>query len=114
MSIPSASGLDGVVVADTALSDVDDRLKLAHVVEREAERLLAEHHPERNLRANVEFYTAVLLEASGIPRTLFSPTFAASRVVGWLAHVDEQRRVGRLIRPASKYVEPAAIVPSPS
>jgi len=81
-----------------------DRLTLAHAVEREAERLLAERHPERPLRANVEFYTAVLLDAIGIPRTLFSPIFAASRVVGWCAHVEEQRRVGRLIRPASIYV----------
>ena len=81
-----------------------DRLALAHAVEREAERVLAERHPERPLRANVEFYTAVLLDAIGIPRTLFSPMFAASRVVGWCAHVEEQRRVGRLIRPASIYV----------
>jgi len=61
-------------------------------VEREAERVLAERHPERSLRANGEFYTAVLLEAIGIPRTLFSPTFAASRVVGWCAHVDNRSR----------------------
>jgi len=85
-----------------------ERLALARAVEREAERLLAERHPGRSLRANVEFYTAVLLEAIGIPRTLFSPTFAASRVVGWCAHVDEQRRVGRLIRPASTYIGSAA------
>jgi citrate synthase len=83
-----------------------ERLPLARVVEREAERLLAERHPGRHLRANVEFYTAVLLDGLGIPRTLFSPMFAASRVVGWCAHVDEQRAVGRLIRPASVYVGP--------
>jgi len=81
-----------------------ERLGLARAVEREAEKLLAERHPDRPLRANVEFYTAVLLDAVGIPRTLFSPLFAASRVAGWCAHVEEQRRVGRLIRPASKYV----------
>jgi citrate synthase len=88
-----------------------DRLTLAHTVEHEAEHLLAKRHPGRSLHANVEFYTAVLLDALGIPRTLFSPMFAASRVVGWCAHVEEQRRVGRLIRPASIYVgptEPAA------
>jgi citrate synthase len=83
------------------------RLAMARAVEREAEALLAERHPERRLRANVEFYTAVLLEAVGIPRPLFSPTFAASRVAGWCAHVDEQRRKGRLMRPLSKYVGPA-------
>jgi citrate synthase len=85
-----------------------DRLAIARAVEREAERLLAERHPERPLRANVEFYTAVLLDGVGIPRTLFSPMFAASRVVGWCAHVAEQRAVGRLIRPGSTYVGPAA------
>jgi citrate synthase len=85
-----------------------NRLALAHAVEREAEQLLAERHPERPLRANVEFYTAVLLDAIGITRELFSPLFAASRVVGWCAHVEEQRRVGRLIRPASIYIGPTA------
>jgi citrate synthase len=85
-----------------------DRLTLARAVEREAERVLAERHPDRPLKANVEFYTAVLLDAAGVPRTLFSTLFAASRVVGWCAHVDEQRKVGRLIRPASTYVGPPA------
>jgi citrate synthase len=80
------------------------RLPLARAVEREAEQLLAARHPHRNLHANVEFYTAVLLDALGVPRTVFTPLFAASRVVGWCAHIDEQREVGRLIRPASTYV----------
>jgi citrate synthase len=80
------------------------RLELARAVESAAERQLAERHPERPLRANVEFYTAVLLEALGIPRAAFSPTFAAARVAGWCAHVREQRETGRLIRPTSRYV----------
>lgn len=80
-----------------------ERLQLAKAVEREAEVLLAERHPERQLRANVEFYTSVLLEAVGVPRPLFSPTFAVSRVAGWCAHYDEQRRRGRLMRPLSRY-----------
>lgn len=82
-----------------------ERLRLARLVEREAEALLATRHPDRPLRANVEFYTAVLLEAIGLPRALFTPTFAVSRVAGWCAHVAEQRAVGRLIRPQSQYVE---------
>jgi citrate synthase len=49
----------------------------------------------------------VLLEAVGLPRALFSATFAAGRVVGWCAHVAEQRATGRLIRPASRYVGPS-------
>jgi len=82
------------------------RLDLARATERAAERVLAAAHPERPLRANVEFYTAVLLEAASVPRAAFSPTFAVSRVAGWCAHVEEQRQTGRLIRPASRYVGP--------
>jgi citrate synthase len=82
------------------------RIGLARAVEREAERLLAERHPGRALRANVEFYTAVLLEAVGIPRALFTATFAAGRVAGWCAHYGEEREGGRLMRPSSRYVGP--------
>ena len=103
---PRAAALERAVTALEADGMPSDRLALARAVEREAERLLADRHPHRHLRANVEFYTAVLLDALGIPRTLFSPLFAASRVVGWCAHVDEQRAVGRLIRPSSDYVGP--------
>ncbi|AKT42248.1 citrate synthase [Chondromyces crocatus] len=80
------------------------RLDLSRAVEKAAERALEVKHPDRPLRANVEFYTAVLLEAVGLPRELFSPTFAVGRIAGWCAHVDEQRRTGRLIRPNSRYV----------
>jgi citrate synthase len=83
------------------------RLPLARAVERAATELLAGRHPERALRTNVEFYTAVLLDALGIDRRLFSATFAVGRVIGWYAHIEEQRRSGRLIRPASRYVGPS-------
>jgi citrate synthase len=83
---------------------VTPRLALARAVEKTAERLLAERHPGRALRANVEFYTSVLLDAVGVPRSLFAAIFASARTVGWCAHVDEQRRTGRLIRPMSRYV----------
>jgi citrate synthase len=83
------------------------RLELARAVERAAEQVLRRKHPDRPLRTNVEFYTAVLLDVLGFPREMFSPLFACGRVVGWLAHVDEQRRTGRLIRPESRYVGPA-------
>jgi citrate synthase len=81
-----------------------DRLALARAVERAAEAALQARHPDRPLRANVEFFTAVLLEAVGLPREAFSPTFAVGRAAGWCAHVIEQRACGRLIRPASRYV----------
>jgi citrate synthase len=82
------------------------KLELARAVERAAEAALAARHPDRPLKANVEFYTAVLLDAVGLSRTLFTPAFAVGRVAGWCAHVAEQRRVGRLVRPASRYVGP--------
>ncbi len=93
-------------IADDAAAPIAERLELARAVEREATSLLAAAHPDRALRANVEFYTAILLEAIGIPRGLFSATFAAARAAGWTAHVDEERRKGRLIRPSSLYVGP--------
>lgn len=82
------------------------RLTLARAVEQAAAKLLQERYPDRPLRANVEFYTAVLLDAIGLPAELFSACFAVGRVVGWCAHVDEQRRYGRLVRPQSRYVGP--------
>jgi citrate synthase len=82
------------------------RLALAQAVERAAAQLLAERKPDRPLQANVEFYTAVVLDAVGLPAAAFAPAFAAGRSVGWAAHVLEQRRVGRLIRPDSRYVGP--------
>lgn len=81
-------------------------LALARAVERAAEGVLRARYPERPLHANVEFYTAVLLDSIGLPRELFSPTFAVGRVAGWFAHIEEQRRARRLIRPASRYVGP--------
>lgn len=82
------------------------RLEIARRVEAAAERLLARRYPDRALKANVELATAVLLDAIGVPRALFSALFACGRAVGWLAHVAEQRATGRLIRPESRYVGP--------
>ncbi|WP_394848080.1 citrate synthase [Pendulispora brunnea] len=81
-----------------------ERLALARAVERVAKSALAARYPDRKLEANVEFYTAVLLDAIGLPREAFTPTFAVGRVVGWCAHIAEQRDKGRLIRPPSRYV----------
>jgi citrate synthase len=83
-----------------------ERLSLARAVESAAVGVLRARHPDRPLHANVEFYTAVLLDAVGLPRTLFSPTFGAARTAGWLAHYREQKKTGRIIRPASRYVGP--------
>jgi citrate synthase len=82
------------------------RLALARAVERAAEGALRVKYPGRALRANVEFYTAVLLDSVGVDRASFTPTFAVGRVAGWAAHIEEQRATGRLIRPASRYIGP--------
>jgi citrate synthase len=82
------------------------RLELARAVEAAAAKILRERKPDRPLAANVEFATAVLLDAVGLPRDQFSPTFAISRLAGWSAHVLEQRRTGRLMRPSSNYIGP--------
>jgi citrate synthase len=86
------------------------RLALARAVEAAAERELTLKYPARALRANVEFYTALLLEALAIPRPLFTAIFACARCAGFAAHYAEQRQTGRLIRPAALYVGPKSTV----
>ena len=95
-------------VLETAVKPLaaSGRLELARAVETAAAKILRERKPDRPLAANVEFYTAVLLDAIGLPRDQFSTTFAVGRVAGWCAHVIEQRRIGKLIRPASTYIGP--------
>jgi citrate synthase len=79
---------------------------LARSVETTAIRLLEEYKPGRRLQTNVEFYTALLLHGLGLEVPLFTPTFAVSRVSGWIAHAFEQRRANRIIRPQSEYCGP--------
>ncbi len=62
--------------------------------------------PGRNLYANVEFYAGVVMEEAGLPRDLFTPTFASSRVIGWCANMLEQAADNRIIRPSARYVGP--------
>ena len=100
---PRAAALEA---AYARLRGDEHRRALAHAVEACATELLRARHPDRPLPANVEFWTALLLEAIDIPRELFTAVFAASRVAGWCAHVQEQRREGRHLRPRSRYVGP--------
>jgi citrate synthase len=104
---PRAAALEAALGRLEAAVGASGRLPLARAVEAAALRVLDEKSPQRALRANVEFYTAVLLEAVGVPRECFAATFCVGRVVGWLAHVAEERAEGRLIRPQSRYVGPA-------
>jgi len=82
------------------------RVALALEFERTAERLLAEAKPGRELHANVEFWAAIVMEECGIPREMFTPTFAIARTIGWTAHILEQADDPKIIRPSARYVGP--------
>ncbi|MFC9059399.1 citrate synthase/methylcitrate synthase [Streptomyces sp. NPDC057074] len=90
------------------------RVEFAVEVERRVEAILAELKPGRELHTNVEFYAGVVMELCGLPREMFTPTFAAARVVGWSANILEQARDSKIIRPAARYVGPGApaVVPA--
>jgi citrate synthase len=104
---PRADALKAAVrMLASATGAAPGRLAFAEAVERAALEILREHKPDRPLDTNVEFYTALLLEALGLPPASFTCVFAMGRVAGWLAHAREQLAVGRLIRPQSVYVGP--------
>lgn len=79
---------------------------LARRVEELALAILEEQKPGRRLYTNVEYYSAALMNSLGLPGDLFTPTFAVSRVAGWTAHILEQTRNNRLIRPEADYTGP--------
>lgn len=98
---PRADVLKGAVNALGA-SSID--LPFAAEVEAYARAALRRKNPERVLDTNVEFFTAILLDAIRIPRQCFTPVFACARAAGWTAHAREQQRMGRLLRPGSLYI----------
>jgi citrate synthase len=90
------------------------RVDFAVEVERHVEAILAELKPGRELHTNVEFYAGVVMELCGLPREMFTPTFAAARVVGWSANILEQASDSKIIRPVARYVGPVAPVAVPA
>jgi len=68
---------------------------------------------EKNLNANVDFYSATVYYSLGIPTDLFTPIFAIARTAGWTAHVLEQLADNRLIRPQSNYTGPNGLTVKP-
>jgi citrate synthase len=64
-------------------------------------------HKKRSLRANLEFYKGVVYLALGLPKEFFTATFAAARIFGWSAHIVEQRKDNRIVRPSANYIGPA-------
>jgi len=88
-------------------------VEFSEAVERTTVEILADLKPGRQLYTNVEFYAGVVMNTCGIPRTMFTPTFALGRMVGWCAHVMEQAANNRLIRPSARYVGPPPPAPVP-
>jgi len=78
----------------------------AIAIETEILTTLAELKPDRPLPSNVEFYAGVIMATVGLPREMFTPTFAVSRVIGWVTHAVEQAAAAKLIRPSAHYVGP--------
>jgi citrate synthase len=84
------------------------RFEVAEELERVALEELRRRKPDRVLATNVEFWSAVVLDVAEIPPALTPAMFACARVAGWSAHILEQKRTGRLIRPSARYVGPPA------
>jgi citrate synthase len=82
------------------------RVEVAEALEHAALAELHARHPDRVLATNVEFWSAVVLDFAQVPPELFTPMFTCARTAGWSAHIMEQKREGRLIRPTAKYVGP--------
>ena len=97
---------DALKAAVARLPGTSGRIAFAEQIERAVLGRLAKKYPSRKLETNVEFYTALLLEALGIPRAAFTAVFATGRVLGWTAHAREQVAEGRIIRPRSVYRGP--------
>ncbi len=83
------------------------RYEVAAALEDAALAELHERRPDRVLATNVEFWAAVILDFAEVPASMFTPMFTCARTAGWSAHVLEQKRTGRLVRPSARYVGPA-------
>jgi citrate synthase len=88
------------------------RVEVADRLEHAALAALREKSPDRALETNVEFWAAVVLELADIPPPMYPAMFGCARVAGWSAHIVEQRRTGRLIRPSARYVGAPAHSPA--
>lgn len=89
-------------------------IEFATEVEQQVLAALAELKPGRSLPVNVEFYAGVVMEQCGIPRSMFTPTFTVSRVVGWCAHILEEARGRKIIRPSAAYIGEPPPIPVPA
>jgi citrate synthase len=102
------------VLRRTARDLASPRFEVAEHLEQAALAELHARKPDRVLATNVEFWSAVVLDLADIPAPMFTSMFTCARTAGWAAHIMEQKREGRLIRPTAKYIgpgprEPAAV-----
>jgi citrate synthase len=82
------------------------RFEIAEALERAALAELRERRPDRVLATNVEFWAAIVLDFAEVPAAMFTAMFTCARTAGWSAHILEQKRTGRLIRPSARYIGP--------
>ena len=87
------------------------RYEVAESLERAALAELRARRPDRVLETNVEFWAAIVLDYAQVPAHMFTSMFTCARLAGWSAHILEQKRTGRLIRPSARYVGPAPRLP---
>lgn len=84
------------------------RFEIAEALEKAALAELHARRPDRVLATNVEFWAAIVLDFAEVPAHMFTSMFTCARTAGWSAHILEQKRTGRLVRPSARYVGPAA------
>ncbi len=84
------------------------RYEVAAALEKAALDELHARRPDRVLATNVEFWAAIMLDFAEVPSHMFTSMFACARTAGWAAHILEQKRTGRLIRPSARYIGPKA------
>ena len=99
------------VLRRTALELDAPRYEVAAALEEAALAELRERRPDRVLETNVEFWAAIVLDFAEVPAHLFTSMFTCARLAGWSAHILEQKKTGRLIRPSARYVGPAPRTP---
>jgi citrate synthase len=88
------------------------RFEVAEALEKAALEELHNRKPDRVLATNVEFWSAVVLDFAEVPAHMFTSMFTCARVAGWSAHILEQKKLGRLVRPSATYVGPAPRKPA--